>query len=93
MTSNFVEEIKILQSVANQAAVAIENTKLRQEALAAKEALEVRKLLERAKSILMQETGKTESEAHKTILKKSMDTRRSIKEISEAIILSHDLKK
>jgi GAF domain-containing protein len=42
------EEINVLQMVANQAAVAVEKTKLVQEALNAKEALETRKLIERA---------------------------------------------
>src|SRR6185295_7350938 len=40
------EEINVLQMVANQAAVAVENTKLVDEALKAKEALETRKVIE-----------------------------------------------
>jgi len=87
------EEIDILQAVANQAAVAIENTNLSQEILAAKEALESRKIIERAKGILMQELGLTEDEAYKKIHKKSMDMRKTMKEIADAIILTSDLKK
>jgi AmiR/NasT family two-component response regulator len=87
------DEIKVLQSVANQAAVAIENTKLMEEALAAREALEVRKLVERAKGILMKETGMSEDEAYKTIHRKSMDTRKSMREIAEAVILTSEIKK
>ena len=86
-------EIKILQAVANQAAVAIENTNLNQEILAAKEALETRKLIEKAKGILMKELEISENDAHKKIHRKSMDSRKSMKEISEAIILSAEMKK
>lgn len=87
------EEIGILQAVANQAAVAIENTHLNEEILAAKEALESRKLIERAKGILMKELGITEDEAYKKIHKKSMDMRKTMKEIADAIILSSELRK
>jgi len=87
------DEIKILQSVANQAAVAIENTKLMEEILTAQEALETRKLVERAKGILMKELGLDEDKAHKIIHKQSMDTCTPMKKIAEAIILNHELKK
>lgn len=87
------EETDILQAVANQAAVAIENTNLSQEILTAKEALESRKIIERAKGILMKEIGLTEDEAYKKIHKKSMDMRKTMKEIADAIILTSDLKK
>jgi len=87
------EEISILQTVANQAAVAIENTHLSEEILTAKEALESRKIIERAKGILMKELDVTEDEAYKKIHKKSMDLRKTMKEIAEAIILSSELRK
>ena len=87
------EEISILQAVANQAAVAIENTHLSEEILTAREALESRKIIERAKGILMKELGVTEDEAYKKIHKKSMDLRKTMKEIAEAIILSSELRK
>lgn len=87
------DEIKILQIVANQAAVAIENTKLMEEMIAAREALEVRKLVERAKGILMRETGISENEAYKLIHKKSMDSCRPMREVAEAIITVWEMKK
>ena len=87
------DEIEILQMVANQAAVAVENTHLMQEALKAKEALEARKLVERAKGILMRLSGFSEEDAHKLIHKKSMDSCRSMKEIAESIILMDELQK
>jgi signal transduction protein with GAF and PtsI domain len=87
------EEVDILQAVANQAAVAIENTHLSKEIFAAKEALESRKLIERAKGILMRELGVSEDDAYKKIHKKSMDLRKTMKEVAEAIILTADIKK
>lgn len=51
--------------------------------------LEVRKVMEKAKGILMKKFGITEDEAHRRILKASMDSRKSIKEVSDAIILSN----
>ncbi len=87
------EEVDILQAIANQSAVAIENTRLDQEILAAKEALETRKLVERAKGVLMRELGIPEDEAYKRIHKKSMDLRKSMREVAEAIIVASDLRK
>ncbi|MFA6321708.1 MAG: GAF domain-containing protein, partial [Candidatus Omnitrophota bacterium] len=52
-------EINILTSIANQAAVAIENTELIIKSKIAKEELETRKRIERAKGIIMKEEGKT----------------------------------
>ena len=85
------DEIKILQSVANQAAVAIENTKLQQRSLEMEEALENRKVVEKAKGLLMRERKMTEDEAFRVIQKQSMNTRKSMKEIAEAVLLSNDI--
>jgi GAF domain-containing protein len=85
------DEVSFAQSVANQCASAIENTRLLSEKLAAQEALESRKLIERAKGILMQLRQMNESEAFREIQRQSMDRRKSMKEISEAIILAHDM--
>lgn len=81
-------EIRILQSVANQAAIGIENVKLLEETVVAKEALETRKLIDRAKGILMNKLKMSEDAAYRSIHKKSMDSRKSMKEIAEAIILT-----
>ncbi len=56
-----------------------------------KEALETRKLVERAKGILIDTQGMTEQEAFRRIQKMSMNTRRPMKEIAEAIILAHEV--
>jgi signal transduction protein with GAF and PtsI domain len=87
------EETDILQAIANQAAVAIENTRLDQEILSAKEALETRKTVEKAKGVLMKELGIGEDEAHKKIHKKSMDLRKSMKEVAEAIIMAAEIRR
>jgi len=57
-----------------------------------REALETRKLVDRAKGLLMDTQGLTEAEAFRRIQKMSMDTRRPMKEIAEAIILAHQVK-
>ena len=53
-------------------------------------ALETRKLVERAKGILMDTQGMDEGEAFRKIQKMSMNTRKPMKEVAEAIILAHD---
>jgi len=57
-----------------------------------KEALETRKVVDRAKGILMDTQGLTEQDAFRRIQKMSMNTRRPMKEIAEAIILASDMK-
>jgi len=54
-----------------------------------KQALETRKLVDRAKGILMDTQGLTEAEAFRKIQKMSMNKRRPMKEVAEAIILAH----
>lgn len=52
-------------------------------------ALETRKLVERAKGILMDTQGIEENEAFRKIQKMSMNTRKAMREVAEAIILAH----
>lgn len=54
------------------------------------EALETRKAVDRAKGILMDSQGLTEAEAFRKIQKMSMNTRKPMKEVAEAIILAHE---
>ena len=51
-------------------------------------ALETRKLVDRAKGILMDSQGLTEAEAFRKIQKMSMNIRKPMKEVAEAIILA-----
>ena len=85
------EEISVLQIIAHQAAISVENTKLMAEATVAREALEARKIVERAKGILMKTQNLSEEEAYRLIHRKSMDTCRSMKEIAEAVILTSEI--
>lgn len=87
------EEVQILQAVANQAAIAIENTKLLDKTVEMEEALLTRKLVDRAKGILMKEHGLSEEEAFRLIQKQSMNTRKTMKELAESIILASEIKK
>ncbi|MBU2025349.1 MAG: GAF domain-containing protein [Patescibacteria group bacterium] len=85
------EKLAFVEMIAQLVGGTIENARLIFETNFLKEALETRKLLDRAKSILMNKGGLTETEAHKLINKKSMDKRKSVKEVAEAIILSQEI--
>lgn len=85
-------EINVLTSVANQAAIAIENTELMVRTKVIQEELETRKLVERAKGILMKGEGLSEEDAFKKIQKYSMNTRKPMKEVAEAIIMTQEMK-
>ena len=87
------EEIEILQTVASQAAVTIENTHLMVKTRVIEEELAGRKLIERAKGILMRKKGLGEEEAFRFIQKESMDRRTSMRQVAEALILSEQLQK
>lgn len=68
-----------------------EFTALEQELGDMKEALESRKVVERAKGVLMEVHGLRESEAFHRIRRTSMDSRKSMKEVAEAILLTHEM--
>ncbi len=85
-------DINLLSTVANQAAVAIENTELLVKTKIIQDELETRKKVERAKGILMRENNFSEEEAYKLLRKSSMSKRLPMKEIAEAVILSFDIK-
>lgn len=86
-------DIDLLSAVANQAAVAIENTELLVKTKVIQEALEARKKIEKAKGILMKEQDLTEEEAYNLLRKSSMNKGVHMKDIAEAIILSHEIRK
>ncbi len=85
------EEVKLLQAIANQAAIAIEHTTLIEKSHEMQEALAVRKIMERAKGYLMRSKKLTEEEAFKLIQRQSMDFRKSMREIAEAVLLAGEL--
>ena len=61
---------------------------LRAEVHDLKDALESRKVIEKAKGLLMAREGLVEAEAFKRIRKISMDKRKTMKEIAEVVILT-----
>jgi signal transduction protein with GAF and PtsI domain len=85
-------DIDLLSTVANQAAVAIENTELMVKTKVIQEELETRKKVEKAKGILMKEQKFSEDEAFRLLRKSSMDRRVSMKEIAEAILLAYEIR-
>lgn len=84
-------EVEVFTTVANQAAIAIENAGLIMKAKMIEDELISRKLVERAKGILMKEQQLSEEEAFRRIQKKSMDLRKTMREIAEAIILANQI--
>ena len=64
---------------------------IRKENADLRKAIESRKLIERAKGLLMERDGLSESEAFRRIQKTSMDTRKSMAEVAEAILLAAKL--
>ena len=81
-------EINVLTAVANQAAIVIENAHLMVKTKVIQEELESRKIIERAKGILMKTQKLNEHEAFHKIQKMAMNARRTMREIAEAIILT-----
>jgi len=84
-------EVNLITTVANQAAVAIMNTELMVKTRVIEEELETRKMVERAKEVLMRKRSKTGEEAYQWIRKRSMDTRKSMRTVAEAVLLSEEL--
>jgi two-component system, response regulator PdtaR len=66
---------------------------LRKENENLKKTLEARKVIERAKGILMRSRGLSEEQSFSLIQKKSMDLRKPMSEIAQAVILSEELSK
>jgi len=86
------KEIEVISSIANQAAIVIENTELMVKTKILEEELEARKKIEKAKGILMKELNIDEDEAYRKLRKVSMDKRKSLKEIAEGIIIAYEVR-
>ena len=67
-----------------------ESRSLEKEIDSLQDQLETRKLVDRAKGILMDTQKLTEADAFRRIQKMSMNTRKSMKEIAQAIVLTHE---
>jgi two-component system, response regulator PdtaR len=68
-----------------------EFTQLQKELGSTKDALMTRKIVERAKGVLMDTAGLKESEAFHRIQRLSMNSRKSMREVAEAILLTHGI--
>lgn len=85
------DEVKLMQAIANQAAIAIEHATLIEKSFEMQEALAVRKLVEQAKGYLMKTKKLNEAEAFRFLQRQSMDLRKSMREIAEAILLAGEI--
>ncbi len=85
------EEIDILQIVANQTATTIHNSDLYEEVKDVRDQLNARKVIERAKGVLMRQRQINEETAYSQMRKKSMDSGKSMKAVAEAILLIEDM--
>lgn len=65
-----------------------QNIQLKNELESVQDRLEARKLIEKAKGIMMNTQGLEEAEAYRRIQTQAMNARKSMKEVAEAIILA-----
>ena len=63
---------------------------MQQDLAETKDTLETRKLVERAKGVLMDSQNLKEAEAFRRIQRLSMNSRKSMREVAEAILLAHE---
>ncbi len=84
-------EVNLITAVANQAAVAIMNTELMVKTKVIQEELETRKQVEKAKEVLMRRRDMKADEAFRWLQKRSMDSRKSMRRVAEAVLLSAEL--
>lgn len=84
-------EVNLVTTVSNQASVAILNTELMVKTTVIQEELETRKLVERAKEILMRRRKIEGDVAYRWIQRRSMDSRKSMRHVAEAVLLSDEI--
>ncbi|WP_448873160.1 GAF domain-containing protein [Desulfobulbus propionicus] len=84
-------DLNLLAAVANQAAMAIHTSELIVRTKLIEEELKSRKKIERAKEVIMERQKLNGDEAYRWMRKRSMDSRKSLLEVSEAILLSTEL--
>ena len=85
------DEIELLSIIADVAAGELEKAVLYEEIGGLKEALETRKLVERAKGILMKRHSIGEQDAFTRIQHQARTSRKSMREVAEAIILAEQV--
>ena len=67
------------------------NKKLSKEINSLQSRLEARRVIEQAKGLLMKNEGVDETEAYRRIQQQSMNARKSMKEVAEAIIIAQEV--
>jgi len=85
------EEVHMVTAIGNLTAFAIQNASLMNRMGAVEEELETRKVVERAKEILVRRHSLSGEEAFRWIQKKSMNSRKGMRQIAEAVLLSEDV--
>lgn len=86
-------EIGLVSAVGFLVGAEVERARLESENSELSERLETRKLVERAKGILQREMKISETEAYRILQRESQQRRKSMKDISESILLNEDLKR
>jgi len=86
-----LRESEVAPAIEIALARAQETQKLKKQVDVLADQLETRKLVERAKGILMQKLGFSEAEAYRKIQLTSMNSRKSMREIAEAVILTDEM--
>ncbi|MEB3222474.1 MAG: response regulator [Candidatus Sericytochromatia bacterium] len=86
-----IKEADLLPTIEVAMSRAEEMNALTDEISNLKEALETRKVVEKAKGILIDTYGITEAEAFRRIQKLSMNSRKPLREIADAIILAREV--
>jgi two-component system, response regulator PdtaR len=82
------EDIQMLTAVASQAAIVLKNTELRVMKEVVERELEERKIIERAKEIIMEKKHIPGKQAFELMRKKSMNSRTSMAKLAESIIVA-----
>jgi AmiR/NasT family two-component response regulator len=86
-------EVQIISTMGFLVGAEIETARLEVENSQLSEALETRKVVDRAKGILQRDLSISEEEAYLTIQRQSRQRRKSKKEIAEAIVLGDELRR
>ena len=86
-------DIRLITTVGFLVGAEIEMARLESEKSELSEKLETRKLVERAKGILQRELGFNEERAYLALQQQSRQSRKSMKQIAEALIMSDEMKR
>src|SRR5581483_4235885 len=84
-----VSEAQLVPQIEIALARFVEFREMAEEVESVRAALETRKVVDRAKSVLMRTQGLTETDAYRHIQRTSMNRRRPMREVAEAILLAN----